>query len=145
MRDGEPNIYGALATMRNGYTQMQWTRVQMFLVFNTVAIPLVLGSASTSAIKLFISVAAIVVHLAVMHATLRADHWLKFFDERMVEFEGLDADNENGTRVRVFSHPGFDTRRHSWLASRRFFGFVGIAALVFWIWQFINQIHAISH
>lgn len=145
MRDGEPNVYGAVATMRNGYLQGQWQRVQMFLVFNTVAIPLVLGTTSTDAIKLFISVAAVVVHLAVMHSTLRADYWLKFFDERMVEFERLDADNESGIRVKMFSHPGFDTRRHSLLASRRFFGFVGIAALVFWIWQFINQIHVVSN
>jgi hypothetical protein len=72
-----------------------------------------------------------------------ADTWLEFFDARMIDLEGLDANDDSGTRVRVFSHPDFIARRHTWFASRRFFGLIGITALIFWIWQFITQIHVI--
>ncbi len=143
MRDGEPNIYGAIATIRNGYLQGQWQRVQMFLVFNTIAIPLVLATATSDKIRLAISSAAVFAHLAIMQGTLRADSWLEFFDARLVELENLDADETTGTRVRVFSHPDFAARRRTWAASRRYFGFLGIIALIFWIWQSASQIHLI--
>jgi hypothetical protein len=140
MRDGEPNIYGALVTIRNGYVQGQWQRVQMFLVFNTVAIPLVLATGTSDKIKLVIDVAAVIIHLAIMQATLRADTWLEFFDVRMVELENLDANDVAGVRVRVFSHPDFTSRRRTWLASRKSFGLIGIITLLFWIWQSLSQI-----
>ena len=145
MRDGEPNIYGAITIMRNGYSQGQWQRVQMFLVFNTIAIPLVLATATPDKIRLVIDVAAVIVHLAIMQATLRADTWLEFFDARMVELENLDADDVAGVRVRVFSHPDFTPRRRTWLASRKSFGLIGILTLLFWIWQSISQIQAALH
>lgn len=140
MRDGEPQIYTSLATMRNGYMVTQWQRVQMFLVFNTVAIPLVLGSTANEEIKLFVSVAGMLVHWVVLHGTLRADNWIKYLDARMIELEGLDITNDASVRVQVFSHPDFTARRHSWLASRRFFGLVGLSAFVFWIWQFVLSV-----
>jgi hypothetical protein len=76
VRDGEPQIYASLATMRNGYLQGQWQRVQMFLAFNTVAIPLVLGAATTTSnkIQLVIDVAAVIAHLAMMQAMLRGGY-----------------------------------------------------------------------
>ena len=145
MRDGEPNIYGALVAMHNMYLQGQWQRVQMFLVFNTIAIPLVLATTTSDKIKLIIDAAAVIVHLAIMQATLRADGWLKFFDARLVELEGLDADDTGGVRVRVFSHPDFTLRRRTRFASRKSFGFIGIATLLFWIWQFVSQIQIVLH
>jgi len=117
----------------------------MFLVFNTIAIPLVLATATSGNIKITICAAAVTVHLAIMQATLRADTWLEFFDERLVELEKLDADDVAGTRVQVFSHPNFTARRRTWLASRRNFGLIGVAALIFWIWQTISQVQTALH
>lgn len=145
MRDGEPNIYGAIATMRNGYLQGQWQRVQMFLVFNTIAIPLVLAANTSDKIRLIVSSAAVFAHLAIMQGTLRADGWLEFFDARMVELENLDIEDTVGIRVRVFSHPDFNPRRRTWFASRWLFGLFGIIALIFWIWQLISQILIALH
>jgi hypothetical protein len=145
MRDGEPNIYGAIATLRNGYLQGQWQRVQMFLVFNTVAIPIVLATATSDKIRLALSSAAVLAHLAIMQGTLRADSWLEFFDSRLIELENLDAEDPNGVRVRVFSHPDFSPRRRTWFASRWLFGYLGIVAFIFWIWQLIGQIQIALH
>lgn len=137
MRDGEPQIYTSLATMRNGYMTTQWQRVQMFLVFNTVALPIVFGTAQPEQVKFLISAVGLGIHVIILQATLRADNWIKYLDERMIELERLDPEKENANnpRVRVFSHPDFDTKRNSWLASRRSFGLAGLIIAGIWIWQ----------
>ncbi len=143
MRDGEPQIYTSLATMRNGYMITQWQRVQMFLVFNTVALPLVFGTTQTEGVKFLISMVGMFIHGILLQATLRADNWIKYLDARMIELEALDADDANAVRVKVFSHPDFATKRHSWLASRRFFGFFGLFVTSVWVWQFVLHIHVV--
>jgi hypothetical protein len=145
MRDGEPNIYGALATMRNGYTQMQWTRVQMFLVFNTVALPLVFGTAQSETVKLIISVVAVGIHAILFIATKRADNWIDYMDARMAELERLDAETETEIRVFVFNRPQFGSMRNNPLASRKVFGFFGLLLAATWIWQSISHIHVFFH
>ena len=145
MRDGEPQIYSAVATMRNGYTQMQWTRVQMFLVFNTVALPLVFGTTQTEGVQFLISVVAVVIHGILLIATTRADRWIDYLDSRMSELEGLDLEDQSGIRVAVFNRPEFRTMRHGLFASRRVFGLVGVLIAILWMWQSISHIHAIFH
>lgn len=143
MRDGEPQIYTSLTTLRNGYMQTQWQRVQMFLVFNTVALPLIFGTTQPDQVKMFVSLVGLGMHVVILQATLRADSWIKYLDERLVEFEQLDGEDPNSVRVKVFSHPDFDEKRHSWLASRRIFGIFGLLISAIWIWQTIRYIRPI--
>src|SRR6266404_2734767 len=105
MNDGEPQIYTSLATLRNGYMQTQWQRVQMFLVFNTIALPLIFGVAQPNQVKLIICVVGLGIHMVILQATLRADGWLSYLDSRLAELEQLDGENTNSIRVKVFSHP----------------------------------------
>lgn len=140
MRDGEPQVYTALATLRNGYMQTQWARVQMFLVFNTVALPLVFGINSPDQVKMFISFVGFGMHGVILQSTLRADSWIKYLDARMIELEQLDQKGAHSIRVLVFSHADFARKRHSWVASRRTFGLFGLAISVIWVLQSLHYI-----
>ncbi|OGZ43559.1 MAG: hypothetical protein A3J55_01445 [Candidatus Ryanbacteria bacterium RIFCSPHIGHO2_02_FULL_45_17b] len=66
-------MFIGLSTLRNGYMQMQWSRVQMFLVFNTIALPIVLGTGQPEVVKFFISLVAVPIHLLLLNAVLRAN------------------------------------------------------------------------
>ena len=134
MRDGEPSMFIGLATLRNGYMQMQWSRVQMFLLFNTVALPLVFGSGQTEIVKFVISGVGILTHLLLLNAVMRANDWIAFFDEKLFQFEQLDQDDQNSTRVFVFSDPRFSKKRSSLFASRRLF-----ALIVIWTREVIRH------
>ncbi len=148
MRDGEPQIYTSLATLRNGYMQTQWSRVQMFLVFNTIALPLVFGIVQTTQpelVRFVISLVGACMHLVLLNATLRADNWIKYLDDRMTELEQLDREDQNGVRVFVFSHQDFTTMRHSWFASRRLFGIIGLAVAVTWLEESVRHGYILFH
>lgn len=138
MRDGEPNMYTALATMRNGYMQMQWSRVQMFIVFNTVAIPLVYGTGQSSAVKFLIAMVAVGMHVLMLGATYRAEMWIKHIDSRLASLEKLDWADQQGVRVRVFAHVEFGEQRNSAFASRKIFGLLGTGIMVLWLGQVIQ-------
>src|SRR3989344_8411660 len=126
MCDGEPSMFIGLATLRNGYMQMQWSRVQMFLLFNTVALPLVFGSGQTEIVKFVISGVGVLIHILLLNAVMRANDWIAFFDEKLFQFEQLDQDDQNSTRVFVFSDPRFSKKRSSLFASRRLFALIVI-------------------
>jgi hypothetical protein len=83
MRNGEPQIYTALATIRNGYVQSQWQRVQMFLTFNTIALPVVMATEQGPKISALVSVAGVLVHLILLQGTARANKWIERIDERL--------------------------------------------------------------
>lgn len=138
MRDGEPNVYAALATLRNGYLQMQWSRVQMSAVFNTVALPLLFGAQQSDYTKLSLCGVAVGLHLLVMQAVIRADQWITFLDDKMAALEKADWDNSNSIRVKIFSHREFHEKRQSFFASRRMFGLLGILVGVVWLWNLVK-------
>jgi len=139
MRDGEPSMFIGLATLRNGYMQMQWSRVQMFLLFNTVALPLVFGSGQTEIVKFVISGVGILTHLLLLNAVMRANSWIKFLDGKLFQLEQLDQDDQNGARVFIFSDPQFSEKRNSLVASRVIFSIIGIGAIVLWIREMIQH------
>ena len=128
MRNGEPNIYVALATLRGVQTRVQWSRIQMAAVFNTIALPLVFGLDQPELTRFVISVAGFALHVAFLVAARRGDRWVAYWDARMVELERLDQKerSKSVTRVAVFSRPAFKIMRGTGLTSRRIFGFIGI-------------------
>jgi len=132
MRDGEPNIYGGLATIRNGYMQMQWSRTQMYLVFNTVALPVEFGDKTEANVRLIVAIAGLIVSTCIPIAVARGERWTKFFNEKMAELERLDRSENNGSRASIFSDPIFESIRKSRLASRKVF--TPVAVLVSTVW-----------
>jgi len=139
MRDGEPSMYIGLATLRNGYMQMQWSRVQMFLLFNTVALPLVFGSGQAEIMKAAISAIGTLVHILLLNAVIRANGWIEFLDAKLTQLEQLDQDDQNGARVFVFSDPSFAEKRNGLLASRKLFMFIGLGTTILWIEKTIQH------
>lgn len=133
MQDGEPNVYAAIATLRNGYVQGQWSRLQMFLTFNAIAIPIVIGTKQTELVNLLLSVAGVLVHYAVLLGAIRANDWIKYWDKKLKELEELDINSENSkVRVAIFSDPDFGSKRQSKWATR--FSFIPLAILVVGFW-----------
>src|SRR5580692_1912246 len=132
MRNGEPNVYSGLATIRNGYMQMQWSLTQMYLVFNTVALPVVFGERTETNVRLIVAIAGLVVSTSIPLAVARGERWMRFFNEKMAKLELLDKSDGNGNRVSVFSDPDFEVIRNSRLAPRRIFG--PILVLVSFVW-----------
>lgn len=144
MRNGEPNVYGTLGIIYNGYVTQQWSRVQMFLVFNTIALPIVLGTGQTEAAKLAISLVGFVMHVILLVATWRANGWIKLYASRLAELENLDYDNiddVNTVRVRFFSSQAFRRRRRSWGASRWLFGAAALLLTAVWLYESIALGH----
>lgn len=139
MKDGEPNVYGGLAILRNGYAQQQWSGVQMFLAFNIIAVPLVFGSGQTEVSRLVISVVGFIMHLVILGATWRASDWIAYFDGRLAKLEELDRDSADGMRVMIFTDSDFLRKRASPFASRWLFRVVGVGLAFFWLWQSVNQ------
>lgn len=133
-------MYMAVAVLRNGQTQLQWSRIQIFLVFNTVALPVVLGTGQPTAVKFALSAVGLAIHLVLLVAALRGNAWLTYWDERMAELERVDQEQEtmDAPRVPVFSDTGFREKRHSRVASRWFFGPFGIIALIFWLEEVVR-------
>ena len=109
MRDGEPNMYTALAMLRNGQTQLQWGRIQMLLGFNAIAIPLLADPARTEFVKFVLSVVGLAVHIALVSAATRGSWWIDYWNDKLAEFERLDSEESDptGVRVKVFTDPDF--------------------------------------
>lgn len=133
MRNGEPNMYAGLATLRNGHVQGQWSRLQLFLTFNAIAIPIVIATEQSVQIKTLISGAGILIHYTLLLGAVRANEWTKFWDKKMAALERLDGKKKNGTRVRVFSDGAFTLRRVSKFSTRFSFIPLAILAIGFWI------------
>ena len=111
----------------------------MFLLFNTVALPLVFGSGQTEIVKFVISGVGILTHLLLLNAVMRANSWIKFLDGKLFQLEQLDQDDQNGARVFIFSDPQFSEKRNSLVASRVIFSIIGIGAIVLWIREMIQH------
>lgn len=141
MRMGEPNVYSALVTARNAQLQAQWTRIQMFLVFNTVAIPLVFGTGQSELVKISVSMTAAGIHTALMLSALRSASWVAFYDLKLTKLELLDAEDETQkTRVSVFSSREFALRQSDRFASRRIFAPVGVMFVIVWVEETIRRL-----
>lgn len=138
MRNGEPSMYIGLSGIRNGYMQMQWNRVQMFLLFNTVALPLVFGTGQPEVVKFVTSLVGVLIHLLLLNAVRRANGWIIFLDKKLIHLEQLDQDDPNGARIFVFSDPDFAAMRNRWFASRRIFALISTALVVIWIHRTIH-------
>lgn len=132
MRISEPNMYSGLAIIRNGYMQMQWSRAQMYLVFNTVALPLVFNPQTEPAVKFVLCLIALAVSVFLPLAMYGAHKWTKFYNAKMAELEKLDAGETDGARVKVFSDDGFGTITNRKLASR--YTFAPFVALLTAVW-----------
>ena len=138
MKNGEPNIYAALATLRNGYVQGQWARLQLFLAFNAIAIPIVLTTSQSSDAKSLLSLVGILIHYAVLLGAIRANDWMDYLDGKLAELEELDADSEiDRVRILIFSDPDFGHKRQSKWSTRFSFIPLAILAISFWIIAFI--------
>jgi hypothetical protein len=140
MKNSEPNIYGGLATIRNGYMQMQWGRVQMYLVFNTVALPIAYKSDTEGTTKLIVGIIGILVSLFIPIAIIRGNWWTKFFNQKLAKLEQLDGDSEQAPRVFAFSDEDFVSFSERKTASRKLFAPVAVIVFGLWIWLTTHQL-----
>jgi hypothetical protein len=82
MQNGEPQVYTSLATLRNAQIQLQWSLFQLFFVFNSAALSVVVGSKIIEALKLVLAQSALFAHLGLFFASWRAiitAYYARFF------------------------------------------------------------------
>ena len=139
MHDGEPNMYTALAILRNGQTQLQWNRIQMLLGFNAIAIPIIFGATQSGQAKLVVSIVGFAVHLILIVSAIRASGWIDYWDERITDLEKLDSEegNPNGIRVQVFSREEFSFLKARGRVLNKVFIIAGFIFMLFWIGSWI--------
>jgi hypothetical protein len=135
MQDGEPQVYTSLATLRNAQVQLQWSFFQLFFIFNSAAISVVIGSKIAEALKLSLAGSALLAHFGLCFANWRAVRWLEFYDEKLAILEELDQEeNTVRARIAVFSSDEFLTQRgNRW--ARRGYLLVYVFGIVFWLSQ----------
>jgi hypothetical protein len=123
--------------------QMQWSRVQMYLVFNTLALPLVFRPETESNTRLIVGIVGVIVSLFIPIAIFRGNWWSKYFSNKMAELESLDPNDGKCPRVAVFNddqYRSFSKKRYS---SRKLFAPVAVILLAIWIWVTVRQAMAL--
>lgn len=134
MRNGEPGMFIGLSTMRNGHVQLQWSRIQMFVTFNAIALPVAFGTNQPAPVQLLISLVGFVMHIGLYLAGRRTIGWLEYWNEKLAALEELDQEGESteGARVAVFSQHDFEGVRGGWLATNAYLWVFG-AGMAFWL------------
>jgi len=134
MQPGEHDVYAALVTARNAQLQAQWTRIQIFMAFNAVALPLMFGTEGYELMKMIFSFAALAVHTGLMLSAIRSASWVNFYDQKLALLEELDRENEQRkSRVLVFSSREFKSKQQERFTSRRVFAPIGLVFVLLWL------------
>ncbi|RJQ34795.1 hypothetical protein C4568_01975 [Candidatus Parcubacteria bacterium] len=106
MRDGEPNMYMALATLRNGQAQRRWQRIQMMLAFDTIATPIMFSTVDIKT-RITLSLVGFAIHVALIIAAMNGEQSVRLYSDKLAEIEQLDQEksvtNDARPRVQVFS------------------------------------------
>lgn len=103
VRDGEPNMYGGIASLLAGHETGLRTYATAFLTFNVIAFPVVFGSNQPEAVKLGVSIIGAVVHPTLLNLALRELRWVRTLRQRLHRLELLDQGDASGVRERLFS------------------------------------------
>lgn len=145
MQNGEPSIYVGLATLRNGQVNRRWQRLQMLLVFNMIAIPIVLGTANVE-LKAALCHVGYVIHGAILVASWRGERWNRLWSRKMGGLERLDQSGRSGdkkSRVSVFSSPEYTKlQRSATQFTKGAYIFAGMVVIAWmWVaWHFTLQV-----
>jgi hypothetical protein len=113
MRNFEPNLYGALVSVRNVYVQTQWTQAQIAVVLHTVALPVVFIPTTDPATKLVVSVVGLIVTFIGFFAITDVVNRINFIDCRLADMERLDTNSEDASRVLVFANNKYKVLSHN--------------------------------
>jgi hypothetical protein len=136
MRGEEPNMYGAIATIRNGEATLRWTRMQVFLFFNSIAIPVLTRTELGEGGKLALSAVGLAMCLIWFMVTMRAQELLDFWDESMRLLELVDINQQDPKksqpRVLVFSSRRYRLLNDEWMSFH--FILYGITVVAMFVW-----------
>jgi hypothetical protein len=142
MKHSEPNMYAAVAAVRNVYVQAQWSRAQIGLIFNTIAFPLIFNPSTDALLRFVISIVGVVLTMVLAIAIKRGSAWLDFYEKKLAQLEQLDCGSENAPRITIFADPIFTSISKRRLASRKIGSFVSFALIAFWFWEAVRHGYA---
>lgn len=113
MQNGEPNMWTGLAILRNGQVQRRWQRLQMLLVFDMVAIPILFGGSASMEEKSMISVVGFFIHIFLIMASWRGERWNRLWSRKMGALERVDRTKEGvEIRIEVFASREYARLQH---------------------------------
>lgn len=144
MRNEEPSMYGAIATLRNGEATLRWTSMQIFLLFNSVAIPLLTRPEFDSRAKIALSAVGAALSIIWFLVTIRAQQWMMFWNESMRRLEVLDVNHTDPPasqpRVLVFSSRWFAEISREWITFHLILHGMTVVAMFVWFFLLANYI-----
>jgi hypothetical protein len=145
MQNGEPQIYTSVATLRNAQIQLQWSFFQLFFVFNSAGLSVLLSDKQIDEeIKLFLTIVGLLTHAGLIFASYRAITWLDYYDSKLARLEKLDqeASDRASNRIEVFSDYEFGDRKGGKLARHGYLFPLSLGGIV---WLVLTGHHLILY
>lgn len=143
VQNGEPQIYTSLTTLRNAQVQPQWSFFQLFFVFNSAALSVVLGDKQIDELlKFILSGSGFLTHCGLCFASKRAIDWLTYYDNKLAQLEEFDREESGGNkaRIEVFSDYRLKERKGGKLAQHGYLLPLGLGTAV---WIILTADHAV--
>lgn len=129
-------LHSSIAIQRNGEAQLRWARAQIFLVINSGALGIIPFISQSEPFKnykyvglLVLSIGAVLLSTLWVLATIRANNWIFYWNERLAAIEEF---GEWPKEIRVFSSNEFS--HHNWLVPSFHHTLVGLAGSFLLIW-----------
>jgi len=112
--------------------------MQIFLIFNSIALPVLTRPELDIKAKTIISIVGLALSMVWFLVTIRAEQWIHFWNGAMRRLELLDFDRRrqdtDAPRVAVFSSLGFRTLSEEWVTVHRILLGVTFVAMAVWLW-----------
>jgi hypothetical protein len=138
--DSRPNLYGAIATLQSGLRANTWSVAQMYLVFQTVALPLVFSPDTNIITKFIISLGGFGVSILLPMVIFRWIRRVLFLSGKLTEIEQSCNDRfENGFNVKVFSSMEYRSMSRKLSLLHVISAFGAIIMILLWTQQAIRH------
>jgi hypothetical protein len=134
VRNSEQSVYNSLMAYRNARIQIEWSQMQMFLVFHTIALPLIFAQNTDINVRFSISIVGLWVETGLFISIINSQNAIKFANKKLQELELLDQNEDNNMRIKVFTDPWFNKKRtkNRLTFSRSLFYFGAVVINLIW-------------
>lgn len=130
------NMYSSCATMQSGLRAALWNAAQMYLVFQTVALPLVFNPGTDTVVKFVICLGGIAVSVTIPIVARRWTIRMQFFIKKLAEIEET---HDSTSKILVFASPDYEFMRTFIVPVSTMMRIGIIGVLFFWLEEAIRN------